>query len=125
MVRNWNYMVERPSLNIFFFFFLRLKHILLGCRNVRSSKTIVYFSDSFFQRCQPIKSHSSLLTRKSGLLTTISEHWPDCSMEDVLDCLTSSDGAFPNDPDEIFSWDSQGQISRWGGHFEHAHRCKH
>lgn len=44
----------------------------------------------------------------------MSEHWPDCSMEDVLDCLTSSNGAFPNDPNEIFSWDSQGQIPRFG-----------
>lgn len=97
--------------------------------SVWNSKTIVYFSDDFFQRCQPQNSHSGLLPWKFGRLTRMSEHWPDCSMEDALDCLTSSNGAFPNDPNEIFSWDSQGQIPRfgcvWGGTFEHAHRHIH
>ena len=94
----------------------RLEHILLGHRNVWNSKTMVCFFWFFLSKLAAHKESGDHEGRrppwKSGPLT-MSEHCPDCSTE-VLDCLKTSNGDFPHDSNEIFSWDSLGQRSRFG-----------
>ena len=103
-MRNWKEPLESPSLGIFKKW---LNTFSWGHRNGWNSKTIVCFLDYFFQRRQSIRVMDTLSSKQN----VITLAWLLCGICPWL--LKSSNGTFLDDPNEISSWDTQGQRFRF------------